>query len=1054
MMTKTKSAVKGLALALSASLFFFPAVSGMADGPAQSGGTSGSSNYAPAPQDNRTVTVSGTVTDASGAPLIGAGILQKGNTSNGVISDVDGKFTLTVPAGSEIEISCIGYTSKTFKAGSVPSTVVLEEDSQLLDETVVVGYGVQKKSVVTGSISQVKAEDMMISSNTRPEQALQGKTSGVQVISSSGAPGSSMKIRIRGYSSNGNSDPLYIVDGLRTTDISTLEPSNIESMEVLKDGASAAIYGAEGGNGVILITTKQGSSGRTSINYDFQYTLQSLGRTAKIMDAKQYLEYMHEGGALPSSVTYNGIDTDWIDETFETSPMMKHNLSISGGNEKVTYMGSISYLDQKGIVVGDQDNYKRFSGMFNGSVQAKKWLKFSSNIQINRSVTTSFNMNDNSRGVLSNALQLDPLTPVYYESDDNLPSNVQAIINSGHEPMRDSDGHIYGISQYVTGEAINPLVQRSLYKPKNTMNNLTSNVQADITPLEGLMFTSRLGVRYYDMNAHSYRPGFYYSTEMNNLNPSVSETDGHVLYHQWENFANYSKSIGNHNFSVMVGMSMSEFYNKVVGASGYPLMKDQESYADLNYITSQAGDNVSGSQQRDRKFSYYGRLNYDYKGKYLFEATLRRDAAGLSILPKDKRWGTFPAVSLGWVATREDWFPKTDWLDYLKVRASWGQNGSLSNLGDYSYSSVISSSGSALNFVTWSMLASSYLYPLADGSFGNASWPSTLGNYDLTWETSEQTDLGIDLRFFKSKLTFTLDAYIKKTRNLITTNTPPLEAGNSASPINGGDVENKGIDLELGWRSNIGDFNYSINGNISFLHNEVTYLDPSISRISGAGLMQWTGATAFEKGHPVWYMRGYKTDGIDKETGKLNIVDVNNDGSITTDDYTEIGSAIPTATYGLTLAGSWNGFDATVFISGQWGNDILYGARRPDRTTVNKLSTFYKNRWTESNHNAKYPSAYEQTNTTQFWNSDMMVFDGSFMKIKQIQLGYTLPKQLSDRVNISKCRVYVSLDNFLCFTDYPGMDPEAASTSNSAIGIDQGYYPQSRNVLFGLQLSF
>lgn len=999
--------------------------------------------------------VKGVITDSSGLEVIGASVLEKG-TTNGTISGLDGSFTLTVNPGATLVISYIGYVTQELKAAP-NMKVVLVEDAQALDEVVVVGYGVQKKSVVTGAISSVKSEDMLVSSNTRPEQALQGKTSGVQIISSSGAPGSSMSIRVRGYASNGNSNPLYIVDGIRTTDISTLEPSNIESMEVLKDGASAAIYGAEGGNGVILITTKSGKAGKTQIDYNVQYTIQGLGKTTDVMHAQDYLKYMQEGGAISSNVSWDGTDTDWVDETFESSPMIKHNLSVSGGNEKLTYLGSLSYLNQEGIVVGDQDNYKRFSGMFNGSVQAKSWLKFSSNIQMNHSTQTSFNQNDGSRGVISNALLLDPLTPVYYRDNNNLPSHVQSLLSAGHNLMTNENGQYYGISPYVTGEAINPLVQRTLSQPKSTMNSLMTNVQADITPFKGFTFTSKLGVLYNDMNIHTYMPGFFYSSEMKNDNPSVSELEFKTLYYQWENFANYVRSWGDHNFTFMIGTAISNRNYKTITASGYPLLKDLESYANLSYVSSQSGSNVGGIQIDDRKASFFGRINYDYKNKYLFEGTLRRDGAGMSILPKDKRWGLFPAFSLGWVMTSESWFPKIKGLDYAKLRGSWGQNGSLSNLGSYSYASNIISSGSALSMLSWSMINVSYLYPLADGSWANAAYPSSLGNYNLTWETSEQTDLGLDLRMLNSRLSFTIDYYIKKTKDLITSNTPAIEAGNNASPINGGNVENKGLDIELGWKDNVGDFSYSINGNISFLKNDVTYLDPSLSRINGTGLMQWTGATAFEVGHPVWYFRGYKTDGIDPETGNLKIVDVNQDGTINTNDYTEIGSAIPDFTYGLTLNAAYKGIDLTVFVTGSQGNDILYGARRPDRTTTNKLQKLFDGRWTESNHNAEYPSAYWQLNNTSFWNSDKMVFDGSFVKVKQIQLGYSFPKTLINRLAMTNLRAYVSLENFFTFTSYPGMDPEASSTSsssNSGIGVDQGFFPNAKNVMFGLSVSF
>lgn len=992
--------------------------------------------------------ITGNVKSGDGEPLPGVTILEKG-TDNGSITDMDGNYSITVTSDDAILIfSYVGYlTEEISVAGKSVIDVLLVEDIQALEEIVVVGYGMQSKSVVTGAISSLKSEDMENTSSTRPEEALQGKASGVQVISSSGAPGASMKVRIRGYSSNGNSDPLYIVDGLRTDDISGLEPNNIASMEVLKDGASAAIYGAEGGNGVILITTKSGFKGETKVSYDFQYTVQSLGKTPEVMNAEQYITYMEESGAL-TGVEGNGIDTRWIDESFESSPMQKYNLTFSGGTEKTTYLASVSYLQQDGIVTGDKDKYKRYSGMFNGSQQLNDWLKFGSSVQLMRSVRNSFNEDDEYRGVIANAVLLDPLTPVKYTG--TIPDRLQTLIDNGQPLLMSDDGYYYGISEYVEGETINPFVQNLQSQTESTVTKLMGNVYTDITPFKGFKFTSKLGLSYYSSNSHVYKPEYYYNAEMLNSNASVSEADAMMTYWQWENYASYVKSIKEHNFTVMVGTAISSRELKTVSASGYPLLKDEESYANLDYISSQSNSIVGGTTIEDNKFSYFARLNYDYNNKYLFQATVRRDAAGLSILPKEERWGTFPSFSAGWVISKENFFPEIEALTYFKIRGSWGQNGSLSNLGNYSYSSTIASSGQALSTIVWSYVNASYLYPLADGSYATASYPSVLGNNSLTWETSEQIDLGVDMHFFKGRLGLTIDYYRKTTKDLITENTPPLEAGNDASPINGGDVLNKGLEFDLNFRDQIGDFKYSVSTNFATLDNEVTYLDPTISRIDGASVNRWT-ATAFEKGMPVWYFRGYETNGIDPTTGDIIIVNKNEDDEITTSDYTYIGSAIPDFTYGATLNLQYKVFDFSLFMQGQKGNDILMGMIRTDRPTTNKLSLFYEERWTPGNTSASRPAA---TVDSRYWTSDQMIFDGSYLKIKQIQFGYTLPESVTSKLHIDKTRIYFSLDDFFTFTDYPGMDPEAASTDNYSIGIDRGYFPISKKVVFGLSLNF
>jgi TonB-linked SusC/RagA family outer membrane protein len=995
--------------------------------------------------------VTGRVTDAAGEAVIGANVMEKG-TANGTVTDVDGRFSLEVSGDAVLQISYIGYSPKEIAVGRQPGnlSILLDEDAQKLDEVVVVGYGVQKKSVVTGSISSVRAEDMMNSAYTRPEQALQGKTSGVQIISSSGSPGSGMKIRIRGYGSNGNSEPLYIVDGLRTDDISGLEPGNIAGMEVLKDGASAAIYGAEGGNGVVLITTKNGSAGRTQVSYDFQYTVQSLGRTPEVMNARQYITYMDESGAIPGIVP-DGVDTDWIGETFESSPMQKHNVSFAGGNEKTAYLMSLSYLNQEGIVKGDDDNYKRYAGMFNGSQQLNKWLKVGSSVQISRALRTSMNENDESRGVISNAILLDPLTPAEYR--DGLPPRVQSLVDAGRSLMKSENGYYYGISNYVNGETINPLVQKRQNQTTNTVTSLMGTAYADITPAAGLTFTSKLGVNYFARNDHNYKPEYYYSGEMLNAFASVGESDAMMTYWQWENYGSFAQSFGKHNLTWMLGTAVSRREYKTVTASGYPLINDRESYADLDYISTQANSKVGGTQLTDTKLSWFARINYDYRNKYLFQATVRRDAAGLSILPKNNRWGTFPALSAGWVVSNEDFFPQASPVTSVKIRGSWGQNGSLSNLGRYSYASNIVSSGSASNLLNWTTINASHLYPLADGTYATASFPSVLGNNSLTWETSEQFDLGADFRFLNDRLGFTVDYYYKTTKDLITVNTPPLEAGNNASPINGGNVLNKGFDFELNWRDAAGGLRYSVAANLSTLKNEVTYLDPTISRLNGAGVSinGWPVATAFEKGLPVWYFRGYRTDGIDPATGNIRLIDTNGDGTVNSNDFGYIGSAIPDIIYGATLNLEYRGFDFTLFLQGQAGNEILMGILRTDRPATNKLSLFYTDRWTPEHTNATRPSA---TVDAKYWSSDQMIFDGSFTKIKQIQLGYSLPKSLTGLLRLGHTRFYASLDDFFTFTSYPGMDPEASSSSNNSLGIDRGFFPISKKILFGLSLNF
>lgn len=851
------------------------------------------------------------------------------------------------------------------------------------------------------------------------------------MISSSGSPGAAMKIRIRGYSSNGSSDPLYIVDGLRMTDISGLDPNNIASMEVLKDAASAAIYGAEGGNGVVLISTKTGTQGTAKVTYDFQYSIQSATHLPKLMNAEQYIGYQTEAGNMPAGVT-SDYDTNWLKELFETSPMQKHNLSISGANEKSTYYASLGYLSHDGIIKGDNDKYERFSAMFNGSYKVNNWLKVGSNLTLGHAVRNYVYENDIERSVVGSALVLDPLTPVEYTG--SVPGVIHELLAQGRNLVQSKDGNYYGMSNYVTG-SVNPFLQRDVRQSKSTRDELMGNIYADIDILEGLTFTSKLGFNYSNLNGSVYTPGYYYNANFYNDYPGINEIVATTHYWQWENYTSYVKTFNeDHNFNFMFETAVSEYRYKYVDASGSPLTKDQYSYAELDYIQSQERSTVGGYSYLDRKLSYFGRVSYDYKGKYLAQVSLRRDAAGLSILPGPERWGTFPAASVGWVLTNEDFFPEI-FLSHVKIRASWGQNGSVSNLKNYQYASNIVDSAT---------------YPLADGTYVTGSKPEQLGNFNLKWETSEQLDLGLDVRAFRDRLTFTMDYFNKKTKDLITDNTPPLESGNAASPINGGNVRNRGFEFELGWRDHIGDLNYSIKGNIATLRNKVTYLNPTISRLNGVGLMQWT-ATAFEKDMPIWYFRGYKTDGINAATGDVIFVDVNGDGEINEDDMTYIGSGIPDMTYGATINLEYKGFDFTLFATGSKGNDVLMGLFRTDRPMVNRFATYYTDRWTPSNTSASLPKADVDP---RYWTSDAVVYSGSFLKVKQIQLGYSVPRNLLRKISFSNARVYVSLDDFFTITNYPGIDPEASSSDDNALGVDRGFYPLSKKVLFGLSVTF
>ena len=509
------------------------------------------------------------------------------------------------------------------------------------------------------------------------------------------------------------------------------------------------------------------------------------------------------------------------------------------------------------------------------------------------------------------------------------------------------------------------------------------------------------------------------------------------------------KKIGEHDFSVLAGMSYDDKRVETNYGFGGPLVKDQLSYSELDYISDQTNDYVTGNSYSARKLSYYGRLSYNYQGKYLFEGTIRRDAASTYYLPKDNRWGTFPSLSAGWVISNEDFF-NVNSITSLKLRASWGQNGSLSNLGNFMYSANIGSTATMIADIgTITQNGLTLVGP--DGTIYTASQPAQLSNKNLKWETSEQTDLGLDAVLFDGSLVISADYYWKITKDLLTVSTPPLEAGNVGSIVNAGNVMNRGFEFYADYNNTIGEVKYSIGLNFSTLHNEVTYLPEEITRINGSTINNSWTATAFEKGYPVWYFRGYKFTGVDQLTGDPSFEDINKDGSITTDDMDYIGSGIPSFIYGGNLSLEYKNFDVKAFIQGQSGNDVLIGFLRNDRPLGNKLAMFYDERWTESNKDSKGP---RPGSDQKYWFSDQMMQDGGFLRVKQLQFGYTFPSYLLNKVKLKSSRIYLSLDDFFTFTKYKGVDPEAGSSTNSSLGIDRGVYPVSRKIMLGASVSF
>ncbi len=992
--------------------------------------------------------VTGRVIDDTGEGLPGVNVTVKGTTT-GVMTNIDGNYSIDVPNSSSILVySFIGYTPQEVTVGNQRViNVTLVEDVQMLEEVVVVGYGVQRKSDVTGAIASVKSEDIQNRTVTSVAQGMQGKVSGVFVQVGSGLTGSTSVIKIRGNSSNQSSTPLYVVDGQRVSDINYLDQNTIASMEVLKDAASAAIYGAQAGNGVILITTKSGQKGKSTISYDLLYTSQALANTPKVLNAADYITYYTEmyGSSFTDMLDtyYDGsTDTDWVGAMFTNSAMQRHTLQMQGGNDKGSYMFSGSYLTDNGILVGNKDVSDRYTLQLNTSYKFTDWL------DINSRTNFTYNKSENSvsessirGGSISACMMLDPLTPIYMPD-----SQTQELLNDGRTLIGDENGY-YGISQYFLSAQINPLIRRDMQDNLAKTYMLRNNLDLVLTPFSNFTFTSRFGIDLTAKYSNKYGYIYYANSQAYRNNESMDMGMSNSFKYQWENFANYNFKIYDNSFTIMAGMSFENTVEQNIRGTADDLLSDAENFHYLDYAASSAVLTNEGQEYAYSLLGYFGRLNYDYKGKYQAQVSFRADAADKYFVSEEGRWGYFPSASVGYVVSREEFAQRlfsNKAFSYMKIRGSWGQNGSIAGLRNYSWNSVIGTSG-YYNFDNQST-----------GGTISGSKPTYLGNTALTWETSQQLDIGIDTRFFNDRLTFSLDWYDKTTKNLIVTGANlSYSAGNSASPLNGGEIKNTGWEFDLGYRDHIGDFNYAVSANLSSVNNEVTYVSEAVSgRILGASQNNLTGLTAFEAGYPSWYYRGWQTEGVNPDNGYPILVDINNDGMINTNDQTYIGDSFADFTYGLTLEAEYKNFDLKVFGSGSYGNDIWMWLYLQDNKYANVLQEIYDGRWTTPGVETQYPGAITGTELTYFYYSNAMVRDGSYLKLKQIQLGYSLPQSITSKIHLAKLRAYVSFDDWFTFTSYDGFDPETISNGYNNAGIDSGNFPMSKKFVFGLNVTF
>ena len=1024
-------------------------------------------------------TVKGVVKDVTGEPIIGASVLVKG-TSNGTITNLDGAFSLSnVEEGVEIEITYVGYLPQIVKATIAPLNIILREDTKTLDEIVVIGYGTQKKSVVTASIAKVSSEDLSRTSPTRVDNALKGLAAGVQVTTLNGQPGASSRVRVRGIGTINNSDPLYIIDGMPVDGgIDNINPADIASIEVLKDAASGAVYGARAANGVVLVTTKKGSIGKTKVSYDFSYGWQSAWKKRDMLNATQYATLMNEAadyaGEAPryEQVASLGSGTNWQDALFyDNAPVQNHQLSISGASEKVNYYFSLGYYDQDGIIGGNYDasNYQRLSlrsntmyTLFDESEQ-RNWLKkmtFSMNIAYSRVNSVGVTAGSLTGSPLGDALFMDPTMSVYAKDESELQNYDR---NTYGDPIYDKrSGQLLSMPSSDFNELANPLARLSLPYEKNNSDKIIATLAAELSVWDHLKYKFSWGSDLAFWGKDGWNHPHYLNKNATNDKSKVWSEMNRGYTWQIENVLTYDKTFGVHSFAVVLGQSAKKYTGRGLKGDAMDMIEYIGDKANLDFTTGlqSAGKRnaTGGAFDPTTLASYFGRLSYNYDERYMLQVTVRRD--GSSNFGPNNKWATFPSVSLGWNITNEKWMDqRPSWLTNTKLRLSWGKNGN-ENIGAFRYMANVA-------------IGNNYVFGTPGyQSIVMGSKPSGTPNKDLKWEESEQYDAGLDFGFFNNALTFTVDYFYKKTNGMLKEMSIPSYLGESKPWGNVGSMKNEGVELELGYKFNKGDWNFGISANASYLKNELINLGNADGFEMYDNVHQIGNVSRAENGMPYPYFYGYKTNGIfqNKEQidayvndkgqklqpnavpGDVIFVDFDKNGEINDKDKTMIGKGTPDWTFGLNLNASWKNIDFSMLLSGAIGQEIMDVTRRLDCRYVN-LPAEFMNRWHGEGTSNTLPRFSWANNNDNWRVSVLYVHNGSYARIKNIQLGYTLPSYLTQKIFIQKLRFYVAAENLLTMTSYKGLDPELNGDERSN-GIDRGYYPQARTFTVGVNLNF
>jgi TonB-linked SusC/RagA family outer membrane protein len=964
-----------------------------------------------------TMHVKGKITDSkTGETLIGVSVVPKNAATNGTVTDIDGVFSLNVPKGTVLTISYVGYESVEIPANSENITIQLKESSELLDEVVVIGYGSVKRKDVTTAISTVSTKDLEQRPIVSAGQAIQGKAAGVSVIQPNGAPGGEISIRVRGTTSfNGSNDPLYVVDGVPVDNLNFLSPNDISSLQILKDASSAAIYGSRAANGVIIITTKAGEKGDAKITFNAQLSLSKVSEKIKSLNTAQYKELQDEIGlvSLPDGLTDQ---TDWFDQAYSTGNMQSYQVSISDGTDKMRYFLSAGYLDEKGVL--NTAFYKRYSFRANIESDVRKWLTVSANISYSDNISNGLTtgLGANRGGVVLSVINTPTYAPVWdTEKPNQYYNNFYGVGNITHplENMARSKNNKNKENRLIASGSL-------LFKfmPELT---LKSSFTLDRRNAVNTTFLDPISTAW---GRNQYGEG------------SDSRNSNTVLV--FDNILTYTKSFDKHGIEAMAGTSWtdSDYTNSWINGSHY--RNDQ--IQTLNAANRIAWNNTGSGASQWGIMSYFGRAAYNYDSKYLFTANIRMD--GSSKLHPDHRWGTFPSFSAAWRMSSEEFMQGLEWLDDLKIRGGWGQTGNQSGIGDYAYLQRYN-----INRQEWFEAGKENSVP--------SITQANLRTRDLKWETTSQTNIGIDFTAFNSRLTVNMDYYYKRTKDMLMWVTLPSGAA-AANSIqrNEGEMTNKGFEFAISSKNLQGVFSWDTDFNISFNKNKLEKLE--LQKIYNAATTSDVineTVVRNEPGRSLGGFFGYISDGVDPETGELMYRDLNGDGKISSTDRTYIGDPNPDFTFGMTNTFTWKDLTLSVFLQGSYGNDIFNASRIETEGMYDgkNQSTRVLDRWRVPGQITDIPKAgFDIKNSTYF------IEDGSYLRVKDISVSYNFRNNFLKKLGISKLQPYFTANNLITWTSYKGMDPEVNQWGNNGAvqGIDWGTYPHSRSYVFGINVEF